>query len=46
MPIDKTSMLIGVLLAVIFLRERPGLVNWVGIVLMTCGAVMAGWKGQ
>jgi transporter family protein len=44
MPVDKTSMLIGVLLAVIFLRERPGAMNWAGIALMTVGAVMAGWK--
>ena len=44
MPIDKMSMVVAVVLAVIFLRERPGVVNWVGVGLMTVGAVMAGWK--
>jgi transporter family protein len=43
-PIDRMSLVVGVVLAVIFLRERPGTVNWVGIGLMTVGAVLAGWK--
>jgi transporter family protein len=44
-PIDRMSLVVGVLLAVIFLRERPTTTNWLGIALMTIGAVLAGWKG-
>ena len=44
-PIDRMSLVIGVVLAVIFLRERPSTTNWLGILLMTAGAVMAAWKG-
>ena len=39
-PIDKLSMPIAVVLAMIFLRERPTGTNWVGIVLMLVGAVL------
>lgn len=40
-PIDKLSMPLGVLLAVIFLRERPSAINWVGIALIAGGAYLA-----
>jgi transporter family protein len=40
-PIDKLSMPLGILLAVILLGERPTFVNWVGIVLITGGAYLA-----
>ncbi|MEO6436766.1 MAG: EamA family transporter [Tepidisphaeraceae bacterium] len=40
-PIDKLSMPLGILLAVIFLRERPTAMNWVGIVLIAAGAYLA-----
>jgi len=47
MPIDKMSMPIAVILAVIFLGDRPSAMNWAGIALMTAGAVMAAWpRGQ
>jgi bacterial/archaeal transporter family protein len=40
-PIDKLSMPLGVLLAVVFLRERPSATNWVGIVMIAAGAYLA-----
>ena len=40
-PIDKLSMPLGILLAVIFLQERPTTVNWLGIVLIAGGAYLA-----
>lgn len=44
MPIDKLSLPLGILLAVLLLHERPSALNWSGIVLMTAGALMATWK--
>src|SRR5690242_312432 len=43
-PIDKLSMPLGIVLAVIFLHERPSNINWVGIVLMATGAYFAAHK--
>ena len=40
-PIDKLSMPLGILLAVIFLKERPGAINWLGIILIAGGAYLA-----
>jgi len=40
-PIDKLSMPLGILLAVIFLKERPNAINWLGIVLIAGGAYLA-----
>ena len=40
-PIDKLSMPLGILLAVIFLKERPTAINWVGILLIAGGAYLA-----
>jgi transporter family protein len=40
-PIDKLSMPLAVLLAVLFLRERPSAINWIGIVLAAAGAYLA-----
>jgi len=40
-PIDKLSMPLGILLAVIFLKERPSAINWVGILLIAGGAYLA-----
>lgn len=44
-PIDKLSMPLGVVLAVIFLHERPSGLNWAGVILMGVGAYFAGHKG-
>src|SRR5439155_15666610 len=40
-PIDKLSMPLGILLAVILLKERPTAMNWVGIMLIAGGAYLA-----
>lgn len=41
-PIDKLSMPLGILLAVVLLGERPSAVNWVGVFLIAAGAYLAG----
>jgi len=43
-PIDKLSMPLAILLAVIVLHERPSLANWSGILLIVAGAYLATWK--
>jgi len=43
-PIDKLSMPLGILLAILFLQERPTAINWVGIALITGGAYLATLK--
>jgi transporter family protein len=45
-PIDKLSLPIAVVLAMIFLRERPSVLNWVGIGLMVAGAVCVAHSGK
>ncbi|CAN5473728.1 EamA family transporter [soil metagenome] len=40
-PIDKLSMPIGILLAVLILGERPTVKNWAGIGLIVVGAYLA-----
>ncbi len=40
-PIDKLSVPIAIVLAVILLGERPSLVNWMGIGLVVAGAYLA-----
>ncbi len=42
-PIDKLSMPLGVLLAVLLLHDRPTLTNWCGILLIAGGAYLATW---
>jgi transporter family protein len=44
-PIDKLSMPLSVVIAVVLLNERPSGMNWAGIALMTAGAVMVAYKG-
>jgi transporter family protein len=43
-PLDKLSVPLAVGLAVIFLRERPTWVNWLGIGLITVGAYLSARK--
>src|SRR5271168_4500391 len=43
-PIDKLSVVMVAIFAVIFLGERPSLPNWLGIVLIAAGAVLIGWR--
>jgi transporter family protein len=41
MPIDKLSLPLGIVLAVLVLGERPTWANWAGIALMSIGALLA-----
>jgi bacterial/archaeal transporter family protein len=43
-PIDKLSMPLGILLAVIVLHERVNAWNWLGIALIVGGAYLATMK--
>lgn len=40
-PVDKLSMPLAVLLAVLLLGERPSGMNWLGIILIAAGAYLA-----
>ena len=40
-PIDKLSMPLAILLAVLLLGDRPSIVNWAGILLIAGGAYLA-----
>jgi transporter family protein len=44
-PIDKLSMPLGIVLAVLLLGERPSTINWLGIALISGGAYLATMKG-
>lgn len=44
-PIDKLSVPLAVMLAFVFLNERPSAVNWVGVGLICVGAYCAALKG-
>src|ERR1700693_3391891 len=43
-PIDKLSVVLVGVFAVLFLGERPSLANWVGIALIAAGAVLIGLR--
>lgn len=43
-PIDKLSMPLGIVLAVLILGERPSALNWGGIGLIVVGAYLAAMK--
>lgn len=44
-PIDKLSVVFVAVFAVLFLGERLSLPNWLGIVLIACGAVLVAYRG-
>ena len=44
-PIDKLSVVLVAVFAVIFLGERPSTQNWFGILLIAAGAVLIATKG-
>jgi transporter family protein len=39
-PVDKLSVVFVAVFAVLFLGERLALPNWLGVILITCGAVL------
>lgn len=43
-PIDKLSVVFAVFLSILFLGERPGLPQWIGIGLITCGTLVIIFK--
>lgn len=45
-PLDKLSMPLAVMLAMIFLHERPTGMNWMGIGLMVVGAFFVAQSGK
>jgi bacterial/archaeal transporter family protein len=44
-PIDKLSIVLVAVFGVAFLGERLSAVNWLGIVLIACGALLVAHKG-
>ncbi|MEO8418385.1 MAG: EamA family transporter [Methylophilaceae bacterium] len=43
-PIDKLSLLLVVVFAVIFLNERPSVKDWIGIILVGSGVILLGLR--
>jgi transporter family protein len=43
-PVDKLSLVLVTIFAVLFLGERPGLYNWLGILLVASGVILIGIK--
>jgi transporter family protein len=43
-PVDKFSLVLVALFAVVFLGERPALRDWFGIALVACGVVVLALK--
>jgi bacterial/archaeal transporter family protein len=43
-PVDKFSVILVAIFAVIFLGERPGLKDWLGIALVGAGVVVLALK--
>jgi transporter family protein len=43
-PVDKLSVVLVAIFAVIFLQERPAIKDWLGIVLVAAGVVLLGLK--
>jgi transporter family protein len=43
-PVDKLSVVLVAVLAVLFLGERPGTREWMGIALVTVGVVVLAWR--
>lgn len=43
-PVDKLSVVLVAVFAVIFLRERPSVREWVGILLVAAGVLLLGFR--
>jgi transporter family protein len=43
-PIDKLSVVLVSVFAVLFLGERLELPNWLGVILIACGAVLVAYR--
>ena len=43
-PVDKLSVVFVAVFAVLFLGERLALPNWLGVILIACGAVLVAYR--
>ena len=43
-PVDKLSLVLVAIFAVIFLGERPGLREWLGILMVGAGVLILSFK--
>ena len=43
-PVDKLSLLLVAVFAVLFLHERPSVREWIGILLVGTGVLVLGFK--
>jgi transporter family protein len=43
-PIDKLSVVFVAVFAVLFLGERLALPNWLGVILIACGAILVAYR--
>lgn len=43
-PIDKLSLVLVAVFAVIFLNERPSTKDWIGIILVSAGVILIGLR--
>ena len=43
-PVDKLSIVLVAIFAVVFLGERPGMREWIGIAMVAAGVVVLGFK--
>ena len=43
-PVDKLSVVFVSIFAVLFLGERLALPNWLGVILIACGAVLVAYR--
>ena len=43
-PIDKLSVVFVAVVAVLFLGERLALPNWLGVILIACGAILVAYR--
>lgn len=43
-PVDKFSLLLVVLFAVLFLKERPAIREWIGIAMVSAGVLVLAFK--
>ncbi len=44
-PIDKLSVVLVAVFGVVFLKEHLSLPNWLGVALVTAGAILVAYKG-
>ena len=43
-PVDKLSVVFVAVFAVLFLGERLALPNWLGVILIACGAILVAYR--